>query len=578
MSETTTHNKTTQQDQIKTNAFDDEKDDIVGSVTSCNDKNPDNGDNVHLKATRQKTGKLLSSRATDIVSHEVHPVTAPSSKDSMHRLEPLSSPLSIKISRGAVTLNSSPQQHAAQEAAMNSMLSQTLLTPLVKNSWEGKCKSEIKSQENEVNSGKKVSKRKRKLSSRQVNAEEYEYSRHSSGNQDRHKPNLRRQSPRTIPEVSSNKENLVAPQDALDEIFTILPEDIRDLVSLDQFTYKNELDIISDKIFHENVFPSCFPWHKSKVLLAPSTPRDIEEVAAILKSDYDFCFDLEEARDPIKSDCPREENSSGASILKDAIRLPEVVFANVSETDTQRDVWKYSSYTFSNPSIFCTSTSSGMGYVSRLSNAEIGRNERLFKNMHAHVERSSDPGIQLLTVALDPFISQDKALLREEKEDFINNSGVLPWSWNELQKEKFQQHRMGRNNIDRKEAIDQVKIYTRQWKVSVKVGGVSSRSSLFRKLHDRKIYLDQAPANFESSIPLAGCLYFRGPVSEPHALLQKRKCANQYELSNKKRLRLASAVMPALVQNGNTITLDVALAEELDVEKNCTTLGANAYI
>ena len=374
----------------------------------------------------------------------------------------------------------------------------------------------------------------------------------------------RRQSPRTLPRVDNPYDDQLEADLFIENStnkFSVSSEDSQNLSTIDGSTYVCLLSDLANEIYDEKVFPSCFPWFKSKVLLAPSTPRDIDEMAAILKCDYSS-----EGLNQRTNAQSVSDDSQLKAILYDALHLKEVF--NVVD-----DSWKYSSHDFSSRSIFEEpfNIDGGMGYSPRLFESNSTPSLSKLNGFRIHTMRSADPGVMLMTVAIKPFTttSEDNHVINEEKQQFVKNSGNLPWSWNNSQKERF----FDRRDEDefyssRAGQIEFTKTYSRQFKISVRVAGTSSRSSLFpwkKPLHDNNDLSSEIP------VTMSGNVRFRGAVTDNSVIFAKRKLVNNYPAY--KRARVVMGNMPALVQNGNTISLDTALAEELDSEENVNPLG-----
>ena len=73
---------------------------------------------------------------------------------------------------------------------------------------------------------------------------------------------------------------------------------------------------------------------------------------------------------------------------------------------------------------------------------------------------------------------------------------------------------------------------------------------------------------------LSGNVHFKGCVLDNTVVFRKVKPGSNFP---NKRPRITIGNMPALVQNGNTISFDAALAEELDTEESSNPLGKSMY-
>lgn len=286
------------------------------------------------------------------------------------------------------------------------------------------------------------------------------------------------------------------------------------LSTLDTESHAIALQKDAESLYRDFFFPMCFPWSKPRVALPPTVPRDIEDLQGVLYGDHDF------------------EDGIPISALR-------------GQRAFQRTYWE-------------------TDYIGNYP-CEYG------------IRRSSDPGVMELTCAM--------TIPKEEDHDGLKSSTLLddglraevtncmPWHWSSrspfgsentsfspqpIQQEKHQRHSTIFPHETKKEDYEKRrKQWTRKWRVSVKVAGVSSR---------REVLVNESMGMKENRE--------RGDSdrkSNPKALTIKGATQIATSLPNAKRRRLMTASFPTSIQNGKGISL--AAAQALDEKGFAASLG-----
>jgi len=434
-------------------------------------------------------------------------------------------------------------------------------------------------------------------------------------------------------------------------------ESVRQLLTIDAPSYRVSLQQSAKQLFSDIVFPLSFPWYKPKVLLAASTPRDIDELHPFLR-----CHDDMEHLEPRYHDeieGKEEEEKENKNTANDRTEVDDVSsVAAITEHQSKEEVeereandlklerWLYDALVY--PEVYGVNGSGarkfstqsfaykgkcgidgGMGYVQTHSKNSLEGERLLFGGkMRCFVRRTNDPGVIQLTSAMLPFAPTKKennnassSMIKEEECDWRLATSCLPWSWSSKRRPLYSNEILNYESNDEKDDdnIDQdarmlqrlannrrarVKdAYenTRQWKISVKVAGVSSRSTIFPGFSSKRARATGVSSTDSSSTaatataphdlpstttniiqplttttasttsststttvvrPNSRYLCFQGPASDGVVTFQRN---SQHEhLKTKQPGTILQASLPASVQNGRSITMDLAISNELD--------------
>ena len=311
----------------------------------------------------------------------------------------------------------------------------------------------------------------------------------------------------------------------------VKPSDVHILSSLDSAAEQiAELDDISN-FYKFLVFPTSFPWHNPTQTLLPTMPRDIDDHPGVLFAEHDY-----------------------------------------------------------NDSLLPVTTNGKRGFRHMFNWCDAVT--RCGHRYQAASRRAADPGVIDLRLKMvlnekdDEYFQHDnqwsrrniseKELWRTKRKFLINEgeraeaASCMPWHWsskynysrpfqyhkirrkenicsnnvefNEIQKKMLQEEEIKHRKLKRKQ------YWTRNWKVSVKVGGVSSRSSIIPTSNHRADFFP--PTTLKSNDETQNDEFID-------------KCSKvEYDhspyLPHSKRHRTINASYPAFVQSGRSVLLSTA--------------------
>jgi len=327
--------------------------------------------------------------------------------------------------------------------------------------------------------------------------------------------------PSTYSTRSSTRSSPIPAKDFIDEAACMI------LSQIDEGAYERAVVADTEKILRQNLLPKSFLWYKPRAELLRAVPRDIEDMPGILNAGRGYsCFEA--------SDINAGPFGFGMFDMGGVRKEEAKVTSNDTNTTTRPRVIE-GEPTWS-PSKSKNNENTNSSYDN-----EDGNPLSSFVEYQAAARRSEDPGIIQLAVALPPPPSMESALLscqshnilprdpwlRHQPEQVAKAKAIIegercelstsmPLHWEKLDKMSFFNppafpsddslnedddmteaeylcldsvgfstpdkdllYKAFKKRGKRKEAaIKLARSCTRKWRLSIKVGGVSSRASL----------------------------------------------------------------------------------------------------
>lgn len=315
----------------------------------------------------------------------------------------------------------------------------------------------------------------------------------------------------------------------------IMDDDIEHLCLLDENSHGEAVGKDVLEFYKDETFPSSFPWHNNNAELHANVPRDIDDLHGVFFAD---------------------DEDDGKYFPLFSLLDNEKPRLNAFEFTKKRQ------------------------FLDRKGLLWLGYDDA--EHSSASIRRSDDVGIIELVVSLPSLPPNDgsgdivelPSLSSKRKSLLTRRAQVMshfPWNWKSNsdaidalngrqmykdlltsvqdssdsyngKEEKFQ---VCLSRVkEKKKYISNLRRNTHKWNISVKVGGVSSRSKLFPS-HDRS-YNDESVSD----------LYSNMNDDEPRSSSRNRK--RKFDMSS--RVETCSATLPAYVQTGRCVSLETAIA------------------